>query len=103
MDGRKIRDLRIERNISLTELSKISGVSKSYLSFIERGKQKNPGIDIIEKIAKALNVDVHALLMNEAKRMDPSQLDEEVLNLAWEMTRSNIDKEKLKQLIQLLK
>jgi XRE family transcriptional regulator, master regulator for biofilm formation len=103
MDGKKIRELRMERGISLTELAKISGISKSYLSFIERGKQKNPGIDVVEKIARALNVDVHSLLKGNQTQLDPAHLDQEVIDLAMEMSRSNIDKEKLKQLIRLLK
>lgn len=107
MDGKKIRDLRIERGISLTELSKLSGVSKSYLSFIERGKQTNPSIDVIEKIAKALKIDLQSLIKmemkNESAYVKTNIIDEEIFELAIEMSNSNIDKEKLRQLIKLLK
>ncbi|WP_458413568.1 helix-turn-helix domain-containing protein [Schinkia sp. CFF1] len=107
MDGKKIRDLRIERGISLTELSKLSGVSKSYLSFIERGKQTNPSIDVIEKIAKALKIDLQSLIKmemkNESAYVKTNIIDEEIFDLAIEMSNSNIDKEKLRQLIKLLK
>jgi XRE family transcriptional regulator of biofilm formation len=104
MDGKKIKDLRINRGMSLTELSKVSGVSKSYLSFIERGKQKNPSIDVIEKLASALRVDVHTLLSGQAyKQSEISYLDKEVIDLALEMSKAKIDKEKLRQLIQILK
>ncbi|HHY74882.1 MAG TPA: helix-turn-helix transcriptional regulator [Bacillus bacterium] len=106
MDGKKIRDLRIKRGLTLTELSKLSGVSKSYLSFIERGKQTNPSIEVIEKIAKALKIDFQSLLLSDTKQQPfliMNNLDKDVIELAIEMSKSNIDKEKLKQLIKLLK
>ncbi len=105
MDGKKIRDLRIKKGMSLTELAKLSGISKSYLSFIERGKQTNPSIEVIEKISKALSVDFQSLLTQrkDDKQNESQVLDKEVLQLAIEMSNSNIDKEKLRQLINLLK
>lgn len=105
MDGKKIRDLRMKKGMSLTELAKLSGISKSYLSFIERGKQTNPSIEVIEKISKALSVDLQSLLTSNKlqKQIDPQNLDKEVIQLAIEMSNSNIDKEKLRQLINLLK
>lgn len=105
MDGKKIRDLRVKRGLSLTELAKLSGVSKSYLSFIERGKQANPSIEVIDKIANALKIDIQTLVTDELskKQLTPTNLDKEVIQLAIEMNRSNIDKEKLRQLIELLK
>ncbi|EKN68972.1 helix-turn-helix transcriptional regulator [Schinkia azotoformans] len=105
MNGKKIRDLRMKKGMSLTELAKLSGISKSYLSFIERGKQTNPSIEVIEKISKALSVDLQSLLTSNKlqKQIDPQNLDKEVIQLAIEMSNSNIDKEKLRQLINLLK
>ncbi|MFZ3589650.1 helix-turn-helix domain-containing protein [Bacillus sp. DJP31] len=104
MDGKKIKDLRIRRGISLTELSKISGVSKSYLSFIESGKQKNPSIEVLEKLANALGVDVHSLISKDVYMQDELlYLDKEVIELALEMSRAKIDKEKLRKLIDILR
>lgn len=103
MDGKKIRDLRMKRGISLTELARLSGVSKSYLSFIERGKQTNPSIEVIEKIAKALKIDIQSLLTTQNKQSQTVDIDKDVIQLAIEMSNSNIDKEKLRQLIELLK
>lgn len=105
MDGKKIRELRVKRGLSLTELAKLSGISKSYLSFIERGKQANPSIEVIDKIAHALKIDIQTLLTDELSKKitTPTHLDKDVIQLAIEMNRSNIDKEKLKKLIELLK
>ena len=50
-----LRKLRTERNLTLGQLSKISGISKAMLSDIEKGGS-NPTINTIWKIANGLNV-----------------------------------------------
>ena len=52
----KIREVRENKGISLTELSKITHISKSHLSNIERG-EKEPSISILIRVAIALKVD----------------------------------------------
>lgn len=51
-----IKELRTERKMSLTELSKLSGVAVSHIHAIENG-YKIPTIMVICKIAKALGVE----------------------------------------------
>ncbi|EFB70792.1 RapGH repressor [Providencia rustigianii] len=51
--GQKIRLLRQARNLSLNELSQLSGISKAALSKLESG-DSNPRIDTLESIAAAL-------------------------------------------------
>lgn len=50
-----LRKLRTERNLTLGQLSKLSGISKAMLSDIEKGSS-NPTINTIWKIANGLNV-----------------------------------------------
>ncbi len=50
-----LKNLRTERNLTLGQLSKISGISKAMLSDIEKGNG-NPTINTIWKIANGLNV-----------------------------------------------
>ena len=50
-----LRKLRIERDISSSQLAKASGVSKAMLSEIERGNG-NPTVNTLLKIANGLNV-----------------------------------------------
>ncbi|MCQ4937060.1 helix-turn-helix domain-containing protein [Anaerotignum propionicum] len=50
-----LKELRNERNLTLGQLSKISGISKAMLSDIEKGGS-NPTINTIWKIANGLNV-----------------------------------------------
>ena len=53
--GLKLKQLRTEKNISLFGLAKITGLSKSYLNEIEKGK-KYPKRDKIINLAVALEV-----------------------------------------------
>ncbi|WP_054971510.1 helix-turn-helix domain-containing protein [Alicyclobacillus ferrooxydans] len=62
MIGDQIRRLRRTHQLSLSELAKRSGVAKSYLSAIERHKQVNPSVQIVERIATVLEVPMHSLL-----------------------------------------
>lgn len=50
-----LKELRMERNLTLGQLSRISGISKAMLSDIEKGSS-NPTINTIWKIANGLNV-----------------------------------------------
>jgi transcriptional regulator with XRE-family HTH domain len=56
----RVRELRAARAISLEKLSRISGVSRSMISVIERGKS-SPTAAILEKLAAALNVTLASL------------------------------------------
>ncbi|MBD2798676.1 helix-turn-helix transcriptional regulator, partial [Xenorhabdus sp. 18] len=47
MIGERIKRLRLQKGISLTELAEKAGVAKSYISSIERNLQKNPSIQFL--------------------------------------------------------
>jgi transcriptional regulator with XRE-family HTH domain len=57
-----IRKLREEREMSQLELAKKSGVAQGYISSLEAGEKKNPGIDVLKRLARALGVPVTELL-----------------------------------------
>lgn len=59
-------------NISLTDFAAEIGISPGYLSQIENGKKTNPNLDIILKIADALNIRIEALLGSERQPEAPS-------------------------------
>lgn len=65
MVGRNIFNQRKLKNISLDELAKRSGVSKSMLSQIEQEKV-NPTVITVWKISRALGVRVEDLLESES-------------------------------------
>ncbi|WNF35325.1 helix-turn-helix transcriptional regulator [Bacillaceae bacterium IKA-2] len=62
MNGVNIRKLRKQKKMSLDQFANISGVSKSYISYIERGLQKNPSLSVLEKMAKAFDVELIYLI-----------------------------------------
>lgn len=51
-----LKDVRKRRNLSLEELSRKTGISKSHLNYIER-EEKEPSLSMIIRIAVALNID----------------------------------------------
>ena len=54
---KNIKYFRTQKNFTQEKLSEISGISKDYLSEIERGK-KTPSIKRLIKIAEALDIDI---------------------------------------------
>ncbi len=57
-----IRKLREEKGFSQEKLARLADVSNNTIVNIEAGKQKNPTIETIRKIAKALDITLEALL-----------------------------------------
>lgn len=60
-----IKFLRKDRHISQRKLSKMSGVSRPYLSNLEENRRFNPSMDTLGKIADALGVDIKDLFYSE--------------------------------------
>ncbi len=57
----KIKEYREQKKLSYRQLEILSGVSKTMISNIEKGK-RSPTIDILEKLAKGLKVSIHDLI-----------------------------------------
>jgi len=55
--GKKIRQLRLQKCLTLERIAHSTGFTKSYISMVERGK-KSPPIASLSKIARALGVDI---------------------------------------------
>jgi XRE family transcriptional regulator, master regulator for biofilm formation len=53
-DGAKIRRLREDKNLSVTQLAERVGIARQYLSLIELGVKKQPSIDTLAGIAREL-------------------------------------------------
>ncbi|AXA90765.1 helix-turn-helix domain-containing protein [Massilia sp. YMA4] len=67
--GAALQRLRLARGLTLEDLSRIAGVSKSMLSQIEREKA-NPTIAITWRLANALGVPIGELLSDEQPAVD---------------------------------
>lgn len=101
MIGKNIYELRRNRGLSLSELSERSGISKSYLSNIERDIHKNPSIQILEKISDVLNVDLMNLLVPgfTSENFIP---DKELYEFVTELKKTGIEKENIQEYKQLI-
>jgi len=60
--GAVLRQIREAKGLSQLDLAKRAKVSQGYLSDLEARQKKNPGIETLRKIAKALGVPVTELL-----------------------------------------
>jgi transcriptional regulator with XRE-family HTH domain len=59
--GRRLRQLRQERRLSLSALARLSGVGKATLSELESG-QRNPTLETLYALATALGVPLSSVL-----------------------------------------
>lgn len=73
--SKNIKRIRQEKDISLEELSKLSGVSKSMLSQIERGNG-NPSLSTLWKIANGMMVPFNALVSQQRAPYEVVRLSE---------------------------
>lgn len=64
--GQNVRVFRTRLGISQEELAFRSGLHRTYVSGVERGI-RNPTAVIIDKLAKALDVEAAALLQSKSK------------------------------------
>lgn len=106
MIGKNIYQIRKNKGLSLSELAERAKISKSYLSNIERNLNQNPSINMMEKIANVLDVDMQVLL-NSDENIDPrSTLESEWIDFVQQLKESGIEKEQIeeyKTLIEFIK
>lgn len=60
-----IKELRKSRKLTLYDLSKRAGISRSYLLDLENSRRINPSFSTLRKIADALDVSVKELFYSE--------------------------------------
>jgi transcriptional regulator with XRE-family HTH domain len=60
--GKNIRSLRLKRGISQDRLSKVTDLSLNTIVKVESGRNPNPTIQTLLKIATSLNVEVGDLI-----------------------------------------
>ncbi len=94
MIGDKISRLRQKKGYSISELAKLSNVSKSYVSHIERGLQTNPSLHFLYKIADTLETSIDYLVQENGRSlaMNP-EIDEEWINLILGAIKEGVSKE----------
>lgn len=60
--GLKLKELRMAKKLSLQELADKVGRSKAHIWDLETGRSKNPSIELLTDLAKALSVSVAVLI-----------------------------------------
>jgi XRE family transcriptional regulator of biofilm formation len=98
MIGKRVKQMRIDRGLTLTELADRAGVAKSYLSSIERDIQSNPSIHFLEKICSVLQVPIESFLHDESTLHQ--ELDEGWVGLVQEAMQSGISKEQFLEFLE---
>jgi len=69
--GERIRYLREQRNLTLKDVERLTGISPSYINRLEKGERKSPGVPIISKLAPVLGVAPYELMeMSEEERRE---------------------------------
>lgn len=73
--GDYIKNFRLEKNLSMDDFSSISGLSKAYISVLERdkhpntGKKVTPTIETVYAVAKAIGIDANVILNNIGEQL----------------------------------
>ena len=65
MNFNKLKMLRKEKGFTLEELSELTGISVGYLCHLENGSRNNPSIQVMEKLAQALNKSVFEIFFDK--------------------------------------
>ncbi|MDC4242139.1 MULTISPECIES: helix-turn-helix domain-containing protein [Clostridium] len=103
MVGSKIAEIRNSKGISLSKLARDAGISKGYLSNIENGIKENPSVELLEKIASALGVNVSDLFDEEPIKNIEDELDilEEDMKILFSKAKQ-LSKENRKKVLKMI-
>ncbi|CAM4115916.1 helix-turn-helix domain-containing protein [Paenibacillus alkaliterrae] len=74
--GENIRQLRKKRGLSQEQLALRADINASYMGQVERG-EKNPTIDVLSKIALALQLPIGQIVNVPARPYDSNDADED--------------------------
>jgi transcriptional regulator with XRE-family HTH domain len=85
--GRQVQAKRKERNLSQAELGDLVGISRNYVSLIERGEAENISMKIVNQLAVALGTSQAELTGDATPVMIPPSLREFAIgeNLSYEV------------------
>lgn len=98
--GDRIKELRIDRGMTLKELGEAVQFNYSNLSKIERGSRK-PAIDFLEDLSNYFDIDISYFfgdLKPTTNRKEPDSFDLELKRLSVELKKHNITVDELKEL-----
>ncbi|MDQ0175066.1 helix-turn-helix domain-containing protein [Bacillus chungangensis] len=91
--GKRIKAMRKKKGLSITKLAKQAGVSKSYLSYIERNIQNNPSMQFLGKIAVPLDTTIEYLLDETKTENKLAEIEKEWEAIVHRLIDAGISKE----------
>jgi tetratricopeptide (TPR) repeat protein/DNA-binding XRE family transcriptional regulator len=87
--GQYIKEYRSRRGLSLERLASRAGISKTYLWGLEHGKHDNPSIDVLDRLASALGVDL-ITLVSQVKETSIERQGMERDKMLWKLVKRRI-------------
>ncbi len=60
--GKMLKRIRETKGMTQAALAEKAGVTREYVTMLESGAKKNPSLDLLKRLAKALGVSVTELL-----------------------------------------
>lgn len=94
--GDKIRSKRRQIGYSITDLSELSGISRQYISQIERGESKNPSTEVLKKLCECLDIPMEYLFQSSSDIFLYELLEED-------KPYTNFEKQELLDYVQTIK
>jgi XRE family transcriptional regulator of biofilm formation len=102
--GNNIKTIRKSKGVTITELSSITGVSRSTITDIENDKGRKPNTVTLEKIASALNTPVDDFFRESAdpEKKEAEELPAGYLRVAREAKEKGLTPEDLDMALKFL-
>ena len=94
-----IKNIRINKNITLYKLSQLTNLSRTYLRDLENNKTFNPSLKTLDKISKALKVNIKDLFYTT---LDVEDLRKEMHNRIDSYGLNSKEVLEISQIIDLL-
>lgn len=90
----RIKQLRIDNNLTQSDLAEKVGLTYVQIGRYEKGKS-NPSADVLQKLANALNTSTDYLMNGESEQVEAQLIDKELIRQFQEIQKLNADEKHL--------
>ena len=70
----KLKELRLQKGLSLQDAANLIGISKTHFWDLETGKSKNPSYDLLEKISDKFGISISSLVNEDIETNENEEL-----------------------------
>jgi len=85
----KLSELMTQKNVTISDIEKTTGLNKNTINSILTGASKNPSANTLSSIAKALDVSLESILSDD--EIDIEALNKEQMKIFSEVTSATIN------------